>query len=363
MGETAKCIYCLKEKPVEDFNIEHVISRMLGRYNNAPTLNNHEVCEECNSYFCNEIESKLSSDSLEGLLRLRYHHAKAKDTGRNVGRTRLTITGKNDVFNGLQFTPSMNGSIPEGIQLYAESAIGIQLDSGDGIVDYYTLESLPNSSKLTKDGVPVKVKQIIVIGYSREDAEKALIEKGFDLSHATYTDNLSFPEITTEQHVEVDIKAKVDSRVHRLALKNILNFACYTLGKEYVMKQSLTGLRNYVRYGIQSKSLLSVISEKSVSVPYDIAPNSHIIGIGITALHDGFYIMGFVSWFGAITYSFILEKADKASINTDHYKCVVCDNEKREIKELPNWVVIDWPQSGCHVKITDEGNLMIVPVE
>lgn len=363
MEETAKCIYCLKEKPVEDFNVEHVISRMLGRYNNAPTLNNHEVCEVCNSYFCNEIESKLSSDSLEGLLRLRYHHAKAKDTGRNVGKTRLTITGKNDVFNGLQFSPSMNGSIPEGIQLYADSAIGLQFDLGEGKVDYYTLENLPTPSELAKDGEPEKVKQIIVIGYSREDAEKALIEKGFDLAQATYTDNLSFPEITTEQQAEVDIKARIDPLVQRLALKNILNFACYTIGKEYVMKQSLTELRNYARYGIHSKPLLSAISEKGISLPHEIAPNSHIIGIGITALHDGFYIMGFVSWFGAITYSFILEKADKASINTDHLKCVVCDNEKREIKELPNLVVIDWPQSGCHVKITDEGNLMIVPVE
>lgn len=360
MTETAKCIYCLKEKPKSDFNTEHVISRMLGRYSNAPTLSNYEVCQDCNSYFCNEIENKLSLDSLEGLLRLRFHRAKEKDTGRHIGRSRITITGKSGIVNGLKLTPSVNGSNPEGTQLTAEPSIGIKIPSIQSEFVYYSIETLPQSSELIEKGEPPKGVQIIYFGYERDEVEKALLEKGYGLTQSNHTENLQFSDITQDKEVYVDIRAKIDPLLHRLALKNILNYACYTLGKEFILRPSLTNLRNYARYGTDGGAILCDIREKGILGIQENMPRSHVIGIGITALHDGFYVMGFVSWFNAITYSFILEKVDVSSLNTDDLKCIVCDNEKRQIVVLPNYVVIDWPGSGCHIQIVGD-NLLIVP--
>ena len=54
-----KCIYCLAEKELSEFNREHVVPRMMGTYNNGFVLNDYQVCEECNSYFSKELESKI----------------------------------------------------------------------------------------------------------------------------------------------------------------------------------------------------------------------------------------------------------------------------------------------------------------
>jgi hypothetical protein len=63
-----KCIYCLSEKSDEKFNIEHVVPRSLGRYDNGYTLYENQVCEECNSYFSKNFETSIGLDSLEALL-------------------------------------------------------------------------------------------------------------------------------------------------------------------------------------------------------------------------------------------------------------------------------------------------------
>ena len=65
------CIYCKKEKEESEFNREHVVPQMMGRYVNAPVLSNHEVCQECNSYFSEEVEGKIALDSYEALLRMK----------------------------------------------------------------------------------------------------------------------------------------------------------------------------------------------------------------------------------------------------------------------------------------------------
>ena len=68
--QTSKCIYCLQEKNISEFNSEHVVSRFIGKYEDAYTLHESQVCKECNDYFCTTLENDLSFDSLEGLLRI-----------------------------------------------------------------------------------------------------------------------------------------------------------------------------------------------------------------------------------------------------------------------------------------------------
>jgi hypothetical protein len=44
-------MYCLVEKKSNQFNKEHVIPQLMGRYENGLTIKS--VCEECNEYFGN----------------------------------------------------------------------------------------------------------------------------------------------------------------------------------------------------------------------------------------------------------------------------------------------------------------------
>lgn len=57
------CIYCKTEKDENEFNREHVVPQMMGRYTDGLVLNAHQVCKECNSFFSREIENKIGLDS------------------------------------------------------------------------------------------------------------------------------------------------------------------------------------------------------------------------------------------------------------------------------------------------------------
>ena len=53
------CIYCKQEKDEEQFNKEHVVPRMMGRYAQGLVLSNFQVCKQCNTFFSKEIEDKI----------------------------------------------------------------------------------------------------------------------------------------------------------------------------------------------------------------------------------------------------------------------------------------------------------------
>ena len=62
------CIYCLEEKPEDQFNREHVIPESFGGFSDGLVLHN-VVCEACNSYFGKTLDRILARGTPEGLQR------------------------------------------------------------------------------------------------------------------------------------------------------------------------------------------------------------------------------------------------------------------------------------------------------
>jgi HNH endonuclease len=78
-GAMAICIYCKEDKPKSAFiKAEHVLPQSFGKFNNNLTLNG-VVCDECNSYYGNELELYLGRDTLDGLNRFRLGFRAPKD--------------------------------------------------------------------------------------------------------------------------------------------------------------------------------------------------------------------------------------------------------------------------------------------
>jgi hypothetical protein len=67
----ARCIWCTLEKGLAAFNVEHVMPRSFGLFEDNPTLV-HVVCKDCNDFFAKQLEPSLAKDSLEGFDRFRY---------------------------------------------------------------------------------------------------------------------------------------------------------------------------------------------------------------------------------------------------------------------------------------------------
>ena len=94
----ATCIYCLGERESSAFNVDHVIPRAFGMFEQNLTLDC--VCTECNDYFGKTIELAFARDSIEAFLRLHHGVKPAHEVSELRGR-RLSLTlGGDDDWNG-----------------------------------------------------------------------------------------------------------------------------------------------------------------------------------------------------------------------------------------------------------------------
>jgi predicted RNA-binding protein YlxR (DUF448 family) len=78
-----RCIYCREEKPIRDFNREHVLNDSFGRFQNNLVLRGC-VCTECNTVFGKSIDRKLARDSMESVAHVKDPLLASPD-GRGVG--------------------------------------------------------------------------------------------------------------------------------------------------------------------------------------------------------------------------------------------------------------------------------------
>ena len=326
--ETSKCIYCLEEKPISEFNREHVISRFMGTYENAYVLGDAQVCKACNSYFCDNMENILSFDSLEGLLRTENLQRPMKHK-RAIGMSRLKVTGNNDIFKGLTFYFSSNPNNPNNIQTEPAPAIGLSLDEAQHLYEFFSLENLPICDNTIRARMASSKKPVIIWHYPELEVCNALKNNGFDLSNADI-----LTDTTEVQSLIAKIKYTVDSLSSRLALKNLFNYLCYTYGKDYVLQPFFDNLRKYIRYGeLISSFRFNIYNPKILQIPSS-ANCSHAIGLAWTAIGKQIHLCGIVSWFQTITYVFDLGQIKMEQLKFfNPGKCVICDNSRRVLTE------------------------------
>ena len=339
----SKCIYCLTVKPISDFNREHVISRFMGTYENAYVLGKGQVCKDCNSYFCDNIENVVSFDSLEGLLRTEHLH-KSMKSKRAISKTRLKISGGNDIFNGLSFYISSNPMSPNHIQMEIVPTVGIILDPSKNLYEYFPLESLPACDDAIRKRIASSKTPFVCFGYDDAVVSAKLQNLGYELSNAKYTGNLDLSDLTAEQSIDTKINVKVDSLLTRLALKNLLNFICYAYGQQYILGSEFDNLRTFARYGTINTPLKMFISDGGIKYIPGECNNCHSIGLAWSVIGTQIYLCGFVSWFNQISYVFAIKPVKTGLVNyLPPEKFIICDNDNRIITEDEKIIVFDWP--------------------
>ena len=159
---------------------------MMGRYTDGFVLSDHQVCQECNSFFSMEIEDKIGLDLYEALLRMRSGTKKMKD-GRRIRNNRLLIIGAERLFKGLRFIPISDSSSSERVSFEIEPCIGLKSHSSP----------------------------IIQFGYTQEQTDSILCEKGYINETSTYSEK----EISSEYNKSdflTSVKFSIDSIVRRV---------------------------------------------------------------------------------------------------------------------------------------------------
>ena len=301
-----KCIYCLQEKDEDQFNKEHVVPQMMGKYNNGYVLSHNQVCQECNSYFCNELENKIGLDSFEAFLRAQYR-SKPLSNGHTLRKERIKVSGSENVFKDLPFDVITDSSNPYRISLNPKPLIGILRDAENQEYDYYDLESLPLATEDILEMLKVAKVPIINTGLLEEDATKALREKGYPV--AQYS-RCSAKDIYDSPEFLVKVDFKIDPLVRRVCAKTVFNYLCYKQGVDFVLNKKFDAIRNYIRYGTWSDDLwfnYSLGPMRCVDLS-STSERSHIVGCLLYPENEKWSLCGSVTWFGELTYSIGLGK-------------------------------------------------------
>jgi hypothetical protein len=292
-----KCVYCLQDKPESEFNKEHVTPQAFGMFQQNLTLHNNQVCKRCNKFFSDEMETVISEDSYEGLLR-RTNGTIIFDNGRKLRHNRITITGQDDVLNGLNFQVISDNSSEEMIRLSPFPMIGLQLSENSQEYQYYTPNNFPDFSEEIGGKISGKKEQILFWNMAIDEVEKLLLKKGY--SEIKKLDIKPFTDIFCKPSFNTKIDIIHDKLYNRLIAKTAFNYLVYQEGVEMALLNKFNPIRNFIRYGIDHESIKVKHCQGKLGL-FSTNENCHVIGLAWGKLpYDGIY--GIVSWFNEFTH-------------------------------------------------------------
>ncbi len=342
-----KCIYCLKEKEKNEFNREHVMSQMMGKYEDNLVLGKYQVCQECNSYFSKELENDISLDSYEGFLRMQHGKANPMSDGNKLRRNHVTVKGASGAIKGLEFIPVVNKANKENISLETVPSIGVlKKDSKEREYVYYKVDKLPFATQEVVDFFKGEDDSIITAGISQEDALPILIEKGYVTEDVIYRET-SLQELLDNDVIDTKIVYTEDSRIRRVWAKIIFNYLCYYAGKEYVLDERFNRFRDFIRYGKNADKIIFKKEIGPISTAEIEDPKSHVVGTMIKVENGAWSLYGHITLFGESTYIFRIAELEKINSNYNDKvqvqfidsntipdtRMAVFNNETRKIKE------------------------------
>jgi hypothetical protein len=329
-----KCIYCLQIKDEFEFNREHVVPQMMGKYQNGFVLSDFQVCQECNTYFSEQMENKIALDSYEALLRMQYRDTPMSD-GRKLKGNRIRLIGDEGIFKGIPFSVITEKSSPYRVRFESEPMVGIINSNEKHECDYYPLENLPNVTAEVMKRMKESTQPIINSGIDRELLEPVLIEKGYLVGQYTYSEK-SVLDLYKEPEFITAINMKIDPIMRRVCAKTVFNYLCYSRGKEFVIDSTFDAIREYIRYGNWSDQLWFRYSKgpvTTVEVPNDTA---HVVGYMWYPEEGQWIFCGCLTWFGDLTYIFKLGETSQRvqKVNAlDSTKMACFNNVDRTIAE------------------------------
>lgn len=329
-----KCMYCLQTKDDAEFNREHVVPEMMGKYQNGYVLSSFQVCKDCNTYFSNQVENRIALDSYEALLRMQFRDTPMSD-GRKLLGKRIRLLGDEGVLKGIPFKVVTDKNSPYRIRFEAEEVVGIINCSETQEYTYYTLEDLPEATEEVRSKIKDSALPIINTGIDRETLENCLTKKGYLGGQHTYSDK-SVVDIYKDPEFTTVINMKIDSYVRRLCAKTVFNYLCYSKGKDFVLDCRFDAIREYIRFGNWSDGLWFRYSKGPVSTVKMPNDTAHVVGY-MWYLENGQWILcGCLTWFGDLTYIFKLGESNLSlqKINVlDSTKMACFDNVNRTITE------------------------------
>jgi hypothetical protein len=179
IDKTVPCIYCLQDKPLGAFHVEHVIPQALGTFENNLTLN-YSVCKDCNQFFGDNLEIVLTRGTIEAIHRLEYGIKPLSEVrDLKYHQLTLTITAPGDWY-GVKVHLVVEGDPPK-LVIEPLPQVGF-LRKSTSEWQYFTEVEIQNSKLVTDEDLDKKTAiEILARSEAQEDRIKELLkEQGID---------------------------------------------------------------------------------------------------------------------------------------------------------------------------------------
>jgi len=309
------CIYCKEQKPVSEFDREHVLPEAFGKFKDALVLHD-AVCRECNQYFGNTLDNRLARGSMQGAIRY-LRGIKPLQKFRDVDRERVKLSARalgEPTLRQAEFVKT-----PEGEGLAFTSGISYQSISSNK-EQFVSLEALERGNWNKSDDID---RQHPVILSYRGDAQ--VLER---IQQALAKLKLGVEILGTIDRTEAGQRVLVvvdavieDVLLDRAIAKIAFNYLAYKIDRDSTLKQIFDKTRAFIRQGSVSTILVKKIPPMKIFGDREEAARrrGHIVAIELAA--DGTTIVGFVEFFGVMTYKVTLGRFGQLAIpiSAGHY--------------------------------------------
>jgi HNH endonuclease len=235
-----RCIYCLKDKDEAEFNRDHVVPEAFGVFEDNLVLTC--VCQKCNQFFGDGVETNLSRDSLEGYDRFDVGlrtPSEYKSLGKR-SKARIEFDKDGPLRGALGYLTKSDG-----MRLGSTTApcVGFAR-SPDSDIEWFPLNALPSKRELeAKLGFKAGDQCIITAqGEASLDTIRTALERaGFTGLEPNWT---ATPPFRGEVHGEVVFKLE---RPQFRALSKIgFNYFAAIAGPDAALMPAFNGVRQFI---------------------------------------------------------------------------------------------------------------------
>ncbi len=238
-----RCIYCTKEKPKTEFNVDHVMPQQLGHFH-PDNLTLTCVCYECNQHFGDGVERLLGRDSYEGLMRFVYGIKSPTEVGQFASDRIEFRVPEDSAWAGtrLRLGASADGA---GVVMDLPAQIGIK-HSSEPAFRYFLEPEFAAATDAVLDIRPGSKFKLLAADENAYERLQALIR----LRVPTFrVEGPMAPPPTDNGELEVEIRATFDKPLARAIAKIGFNYLAHVVGAEFVLTAHFDGVRTFIRHG------------------------------------------------------------------------------------------------------------------
>ena len=309
---SAKCIYCLEQKLLSEFNREHVLHRAFGGFEEALTLvapYDPGVYRACNDYFSSTVDLAITRDSIEALLRVE-HGLKAVTDMKGMLTRRIEIRLPADHRFGPLWLTLLPG--PTGDESTVAPMPQVRFGKRGG-GSFICLKEAQLRAEDPRENVDIDTTKKSLFWNASDEAAKDRLIAILDSYGIGFNPGEKFVAPEGLDEIDTEIQWIVDRLIGRAIAKIAFNYLAKNsaaAGREFVFSAMFDAVRRFIRYdeGPKARQFVDVFNAPSSMAPEGrTGADHHVLAVRWEEEPKG-HILGYVKLFGYAEYVIRLAK-------------------------------------------------------